>query len=645
MKISLTQLVSCLALVSLPIINLAQPLDLALFNGANGTSAEPPGWDTVYTHGCLSYLPLAKRGPELGEHLDRWIRLPDQQVDTTNHYDPLRNGQHTRKFYEGTQAIFTPPDANGDTRFWFATNGIHTWDSTMRRVTRYPPAPLHAIAPPSPMDSEGTQGHQRSLMLPVRDTPGVFRHIIAGYRDRTNLRSSGIIGSSDRLYNYRVDANYDASLPEPQNGDAGPGPHLRYSPDPIDPQAYMRAVAWEGDELPYDTSRVAAIHGELPTLSRMIAIAHGNGRDWWIFALGGQSAPRAVALFLLANGELSLQSTNPEGIPFNPAWHHYFHSGMNLEISHKADNIALHAISETEAQSSVFSDYTRGGIALWDFDRCTGDISEATYVDVQYRLTGLDTLQFDRDPEIDGGNGIAFSPSDRYLYYSERSYLARYDLEAVDLLASEELVWMPDSLVSICYGPGYYVSFSNLLRLTTTHTPDPIMLSYGGGSCRLVPAFDNLDAPNVEDINGGWDAFGTPCLNGNAFVSTRYQIYDLSDSPCDTLGIDGPTEGWYDPDYVVSTTEESSTPQSAGILRVYPSPTAIGANYFVDLPSPHASGHIAVFDQAGRRILHQPVSGSQRTVALSATSLRSGLYVISFTSRKGLWTGRLLVVD
>jgi len=316
---------------------------------------------------------------------------------------------------------------------------------------------------------------------------------------------------------------------------------------------------------------------------------------------------------------------------------------MTLELSHAGDPIALHGITGTNYRSTPFAGYSRGGIALWDFDRCTGELSEATYIDVAYRLTGLDTLEFNVDPVIFKGGGIAFSLSDRYMYYSERSYLARYDLQASDVEASEELVWLPDSLVSLCYGPGYRNSLNNVARLTTTHTPDPILLSYGGAACRLLTAFDNLDAANVEEINGGWDAFGTPCLNGNAFVSTRYQIYDLAGSPCDTLGIDGPTEGWYDPDWVVSTTDAPVGVQENKNLVVYPSPAQANSYVTVVLPEHIAAGYLVVTNVSGQMVMRRKVAQGEQLKVLSLSGLASGLYQVSLRSGAEYFAGRFLV--
>ena len=624
----------------------AQPIDLAIFGGQSGEPNPTTGWlsDTVHRHFCLAYYPFADEHPRLGLDQDRWRQLPDQQLDRIN---PVVSGV-PRRLKRGTQAIFTPPNASGETRFWFVTNGIHTWDSTMRRVNVFPSAPRHAVVPPSTNDIDGIWGHSRALMLPVRDTPGVFRHIVTGYRPGRNLRLPGIWGSSERIYVYTVDARYDASVPTPEAGDAGPSPHLRYRPSLTDTAHAEQAVAWEGDARPYDFDRDELTDGPLPTVSRITAIAHGNGRDWWIIAIGGQSAPSAVAVFLLNSlGELTLHSVDPNGVPYDIASTHFNRTGLGLAVSPSGDRFAIHCISVPRYGPTPWGEASRQGVVLWDFDRCSGEITGRTHIDVDYRYTGLLIDDITGENILRNGGGIAFSASGRYLYYDEYTYLARFDTWASDILASEQLVHQLPNLESDLYGSGDLNFKSGLTRMGITAGDQPLLLSHAGGSARRMYAFDNLDATDPAEVGGGTDAFDVPCMNSNAFLSTRYQIYDLDGASCDTLGIDGPTEGWYDPAYQGIGTSTVSATKSSEVLRVYPNPVGQGSGLLsVELPGTSVAvgtAQLQVVDARGRVLRTRSLAAGQSLYVLDVAGLPAGWYVVSYTSREVTAQARVLV--
>ena len=652
----------------------AQPLDLALFNAQQGTNLADSRIDTVHHHTCLAYLPLAVRPADTGYNQGRWRQLPDQRVDTTR---PAFSYDFVRIFAESSSAVFTPPDAGGDTRLWFASNGLYAWDSAMHRATRHPLCPHHAVVPPSTADWAGSIGLHASVILPVRDTPGVFRHVALGYsRAIDRATDYGYNGSYDRAYVYRVDARADAAFPEPHPRAAGPTPRLRYGPRLLGPDDHLGAVAWEGDARPFDTLRDAARDGPLPTISSVVPVAHGNGRDWWLFATGGQSCRRAVAVFLLDTragagaGALRLHALYPRGWPYAPEW--YGRHGYQIAVSPDGATVAAHSVRWDppddvgfEWRYTPWGDTVGGGLAVWDFDRCAGRITRTRHVDLAYHVTPHQ----DRGQGVvfDNGNGVAFSESGRWLYYSERMSLARVDLWAADITAAaaEELVIVPEWR-SECYDDGQVLTQPLIFHLAVIPgPPGGLLLSHGGGSCRRPFSAWNLDADDAADVVGGYDLFTMPCLNSHKFFGPRYRVYDLAGSPCDTLGIDGPTAGWHDPAWTSSaaappTTEDGARAAAPGRLRVWPSPAGAGAAaaaVTVELPAgawsaagaggerlPAATA--AEYAPSGARVwaaAPSAVAGSGGRLVVDASAWAAGVYAVVVRRGARVWVGRVVV--
>ena len=148
------------------------------------------------------------------------------------------------------------------------------------------------------------------------------------------------------------------------------------------------------------------------------AIKHGNGRDWWVIA--------KTSRFNFETGDdlyFVLMLVSPEGI-----------SVQNIPITG--------SFCETGFSRGYFSQdgtkyldlcptYPNGDLVVYDFDRCTGVLSNQRLVDTTSYL----------DPEEDRGNlywASCFSPNNRFLYVSANTltcdtmyavfYLLQYDL-------------------------------------------------------------------------------------------------------------------------------------------------------------------------------------------------------------------------
>ncbi|MEZ4932916.1 MAG: hypothetical protein R2788_12455 [Saprospiraceae bacterium] len=147
------------------------------------------------------------------------------------------------------------------------------------------------------------------------------------------------------------------------------------------------------------------------------AVRHANGRDWWVL-LPHRMQPIYYRFLLTPEGIIGPEE---QEIGFKmPTDDPSYYFGVNL--------------FSQDGSQYVDYEWRKGeGFQLFDFDRCTGLLSNP--IKVQYQ-TGFEVSN--------GAVGIAFSPSGRFLYMTYRKdsgvRLVQYDLDAPDIAASELLI-------------------------------------------------------------------------------------------------------------------------------------------------------------------------------------------------------------
>ena len=156
------------------------------------------------------------------------------------------------------------------------------------------------------------------------------------------------------------------------------------------------------------------------------AVRHGNGRDWWIVAPEFYRPLYHEALL------------NPEGFVELPAQV----VGSKPDSLTRPDGGGQNVFSP---DGSVYIDYDSwNGIRIFDFNRCTGELSEREIIDF---------------PEKRGfGAGAAISPNSRFLYVTSSDRIFQYDLWADNIAASEDTVATWDGFFSP--SPPYVVFLS-----------------------------------------------------------------------------------------------------------------------------------------------------------------------------------------
>jgi hypothetical protein len=295
----------------------------------------------------------------------------------------------------------------------------------------------------------------------------------------------------------------------------------------------------------------------------LTAVRHGNGRDWWVVVPRYNTAQYYV--FLLSPQGVNTPVVQKIGYPITQySW------GLQAAFSPDGSKYANHTWF--------------GGLQVFDFDRCTGLLSNFVHV----TFPG-DTVS---------GCGVAFSSTSRYLYASNTLKLYQFDLRADGLETSRQLV-------------GAYDGFEKPLPTTFYQmklAPDNKIYMTCTSGTNYWHIIHSPDKPGLDcDLE---QHFKLPTVHGFSPPNFPYfRLYDFQGSPCDTLGINGPPP------------PKDSTPLPpvcAGSMRLYPNPASSFA--WLELPECRG-GTVGVFDVTGRWV---------QDVALEEGSVRAKLEVLDF---------------
>ena len=225
---------------------------------------------------------------------------------------------------------------------------------------------------------------------------------------------------------------------------------------------------------------------------RLMAVRHGNGRDWWVYT------------HELNNDVFLRWLVTPDGV-----------SGptiQNVGIVRPPD-----AAQVTFSQNGERFAYYSGefGLDLFAVDRCDGLFTLVGHADVADALYGW---------------GVSFSPSGRFIYLSAQTKMYQVDAEASDLQTSLQLIAMWDST----YSPG--PPFATLFGVSKLAPDGKIYVS-------TMNATDKLHVINSPDSSGvACDVvqhmLTLPTYWWNSIPNhPNYHLGALDGSPCDSLGL------------------------------------------------------------------------------------------------------------
>ncbi|HEX5112690.1 MAG TPA: T9SS type A sorting domain-containing protein, partial [Saprospiraceae bacterium] len=229
---------------------------------------------------------------------------------------------------------------------------------------------------------------------------------------------------------------------------------------------------------------------------RVNACRHANGRDWWIIVSEADS-PIYYAYIL-----------SPDGV-------HLDHQGdVGVILKYGLGQSAFSPNGNYMARMDAVTVEEGQYITLFSFDRCSGELS---LVDQFHTETGYFT-------------GVAFSPSERYLYADDNTHLWQWDLLADDIASSQTLVDTFDGFIE----PGWFGTYFAPMALA----PDGrIYIAPTSGGSRRFHVIDRPDLPSPDCrflqhhiFLDKWNARSMPNI-------PNFRLGPIDGSPCDTLGI------------------------------------------------------------------------------------------------------------
>ncbi len=325
-------------------------------------------------------------------------------------------------------------------------------------------------------------------------------------------------------------------------------------------------------------------------LERSAAIRHGNGRDWWI-VIPDNFSP-IFNKFILSDKGVSDRFEQ-------------------FETSKTTDSTEMNQVIRfTPDGSKLVRYHHRLGVWIYDFDRCTGILSNPIYI----KFTPIPLNKYH-------GFDFAISPNSRYLYVvlDDFTKLVQYDMASSQVDMTGDTVAVYDGFYS--YSQPTVFGSMNL-------SPDGKIYITPGG-CPLMHVINNPDLPGAacNVVQRGiqlptWNYFSMPYF-------PNYRLYDLPASPCDTLGIDTP----------ISTIQQPDIPLVEGLL--YPNPAQEQASLY--LPGWQGTGRVTITDALGRVVLEQVVSRDRTT--FQVRNWPSGVYAVLVWKEGRLVAAEQLVVQ
>jgi hypothetical protein len=214
-----------------------------------------------------------------------------------------------------------------------------------------------------------------------------------------------------------------------------------------------------------------------------------------------------------------------------------------------------------------------------------------------------------------GGGGVAFSPNGESLFFTSQFIFWQTDLSQNPAV--------PDTALMLDYDWG-----------TVPH-----LMQYGANGriylnsinrATYFSAVRNPQAMPGEDVNFTFADVSLPVFNVRTLPHfPNFRLYDLSNSPCDTLGID------------VAVKE----PNNYNNIGMTLTPNPAYESLTVSFDKATTSGQISIAEITGKTWLTGARSAGQTTFEASVRHLPAGVYIVSFRSDAGQYVAQKLVVQ
>lgn len=309
----------------------------------------------------------------------------------------------------------------------------------------------------------------------------------------------------------------------------------------------------------------------------LVAIKHGNGRDWWLIACH-PAQPLLYSWLITAAGVSGPYYQTIGAGTCGGYW--------NLKFSASANKIA---------GFETFFDWPHTRyIDLYDFDRCSGLLSNAQ------------TLQMTNIAKYSYAGGCEFSPSGRYLYGCAINKLYQFDMLAANIQASKMVV---DSVDSLDFGNYKMWGVSQL-------APDGKIYSKIPNSIPFLSVINYPDSAGIacNAVHGG---IALPNYHyGDLPNIPLYELGPLTGSACDTI------------------TGSPPAPKGGDLqMKIYPNPALnqLAISFPTGFGTQLATGKlvtVSIYDVLSKLQLQQNVTSTDSHFNLDVSNLSSGIYFV-----------------
>lgn len=333
-------------------------------------------------------------------------------------------------------------------------------------------------------------------------------------------------------------------------------------------------------------SKNQIIDSTLNHSEKMIAIKHGNGRDWWL--INHQHNSNLFIIRLISNNSIVFTIYQPIG---------NIYSGVGwgqMIVNQTGDKI-------------VVADYS-GILEKYDFNRCTGQLMN--FID----MSDIPIPGFDRY------YGTSISELN-VLYYSTVDSIWQMDLNVINPILTKQLVYANQNNNSCMgqhqLGPYGKIYIANILfcggptnindslntHLTVIDQPD-----ISGVGCNVLPYF--------QLIGGGRTYLGLPNM-------PNYNLGPLVGSPCDTL-----------------TSLHSLSETKVG-FEIIPNPVTVEFKVSISgIADSEKYFDLRIFNSKGQSVYEN--SKFKISEKINCTEYSPGLYAITLTKNEQRWFGKFI---
>ncbi len=301
---------------------------------------------------------------------------------------------------------------------------------------------------------------------------------------------------------------------------------------------------------------------------KITACKHANGIDWWLICQRVNS--NTYFKFLITSGGIFGPYLQNIGTPRT------FDYGMAAFSPDGKKYASFHA----EYQSAE-------GLDIFDFDRCTGVLSNAVHISIT-QTSGF-------------SGGMAFSPNSRYLYTANIEFVYQFDMDAANIPASQITVATWDGFYSPSPPFGTYFELMQL-------APDGKIYISTGNSTFHMHVMNHPDSASTACDVVQHD------LQFQSFYANALPNHPNYFLGCDTTS-----------SCTCLTTLTGDLTQSIK-MSAYPNPTSGIVN--LQFPVQSESGELQVYDVNGNLVGKDYIAPWSQFKQFNFTRLNSGIYFV-----------------